>query len=495
MVFLATVLLSLALFVCRREVAERIVVSALSLWLAYESVLGIMQLLGIIVSHNSMCPMTGDFANSGPYGGFLAVCIAVVFAAAWRWRDSVNLYDRILFWLSSVSGCLGIVVLPASMSRTGFVALLVSAVAFALIDTESKSYFKSHKWLILSVVAVAFVVGAGAFCLKKDSALGRFHIWEMELRAIADKPLTGHGFGKALGAYGDAQAEYFETEERGQERVRIAGCPEYAFNEYLRMGMEFGILGLLLSVAVIVLGTTMLCRSDSSLTFGLVAWGTFAMASYPLDVWQLRLLLAVFLGAAIGVSVKVGKRGRLILVPALVCLSVGSMLVWLPENKHRKEAESKWLEERRFADFEIFDGMADRLTKLYPRLRMKFRYLYDYGYALHKEGRYSESNVILMKGASISSDPMFYNIIGKNFEALGDYDEAERNYIHSHNMVPSRLYPYILLMEMEEKRGDTKQALSYAQKALSLPVNDRNMSMRDLHNRAKKFYDEHSEDY
>lgn len=342
-----------------------------------------MQLLGIAVSHNSMCPMTGGFANSGPYGGFLAVCIAVVFAAAWRWRDSVNLYDRILFWLSSVSGCLGIVVLPASMSRTGFVALLVSAVAFAMIDTESKSYLKSHKWLILSVVAV---------------------------------------------------------------------------------------------------------------TFGLVAWGTFAMASYPLAVWQLRLLLAVFLGAAIGVSVKVGKKGRLILVPALVCLSVGSMLVWLPENKHRKEAESKWLEERRFTNFGIFDGMADRLAILYPQLRRNFRYLYDYGYALHKECRYEESNVILREGALISSDPMFYNIIGKNHEALGDYELAERNYIHAHNMVPSRLYPYILLMEMKERQGNTEQALAYARKALSLPVNERNMSMRDLHERARKYYDEHKKD-
>lgn len=112
------------------------------------------------------------------------------------------------------------------------------------------------------------------------------------------------------------------------------------------------------------------------------------------------------------------KKGRLILVPALVCLSVGSMLIWLPENKRRKEAESKWLDERRFANFEIFDGMADRLAELYPRLRMKFRYLYDYGYALHKECRYSESNVILMKGASISSDPMFYNIIGKTSKRL-----------------------------------------------------------------------------
>lgn len=494
MVFLATVLFSLALFVCRREVAERIVVSALSLWLAYESVLGIMQLLGIAVSHNSMCPMTGGFANSGPYGGFLAVCIAVVFAAAWRWRDSVNLYDRILFWLSSVSGCLGIVVLPASMSRAGLIALAVSGVVFALTKTEIKSYLRSHKWLPLSVVAVSLAIGAGAFCLKKDSALGRFHIWEMELRAIADKPLTGYGYGNALGSYGDAQAEYFEGEERGQERVRIAGCPEYAFNEYLRLGMEFGILGLLLSVAVIVLGTMMLCHSDSSLTFGIVAWGAFAMASYPLAVWQLRLLLAVFLGAAIGVSVKVGKKGRLILVPALVCLSVGSMLVWLPENKHRKEAESKWLEERRFTNFGIFDGMADRLAILYPQLRRNFRYLYDYGYALHKECRYEESNVILREGALISSDPMFYNIIGKNHEALGDYELAERNYIHAHNMVPSRLYPYILLMEMKERQGNTEQALAYARKALSLPVNERNMSMRDLHERARKYYDEHKKD-
>lgn len=494
MVFLATVLLSLALFVCRREVAERIVVSALSLWLAYESVLGIMQLLGIAVSHNSMCPMTGGFANSGPYGGFLAVCIAVVFAAAWKWRDSGNLYDRILFWLSSVSGCLGIVVLPASMSRTGFVALVVSAVAFALTNTESKSYFKSHKWLILSVVAVAFVVGAGAFCLKMDSALGRFHIWEMELRAIADKPLTGHGFGKALGAYGDAQAEYFETEELGQERVRIAGCPEYAFNEYLRMGMEFGILGLLLSVAVIVLGTTMLCRSDSSLTFGLVAWGTFAMASYPLDVWQLRLLLGVFLGAAVGQNMKVGKRTRLILASTFIVIATGLMLIWLPENRQRKYAEGKWLEERRFTNFGIFDGMADRLAILYPQLRRNFRYLYDYGYALHKECRYEESNVILREGALISSDPMFYNIIGKNHEALGDYELAERNYIHAHNMVPSRLYPYILLMEMKERQGNTEQALAYARKALSLPVNERNMSMRDLNERARKYYDEHKKD-
>ena len=495
MSFLAVSLVSSALFVNWREFAERIVILVLSQWLGYESVLGMMQLLGVAVSQNNMCPMTGDFANSGPYGGFLAVCIAVVFAVAWKWRDSRNLYDRIFFWLSTVSGCLGVMALPASMSRAGFIALVVSGSAFALTHTESKFYLKSHKWMTVSAIAVIVIISLGAFHLKKDSALGRFHIWEMELRAIADRPLTGHGYGNALGAYGDAQVEYFEAEERSRERVRIAGCPEYTFNEYLRFGLEFGIPGLFLSLGVIVLGVVLLHRGKSALTWGLIAWGAFALASYPLAVWQLHLLLAVFLGTAVGINVKAGKMTKLILASTFIVMAIGLMLVWFPENRLKKEAEGKWLEERRYANYEIFDGMADRLAILYPQLRRNFRYLYDYGYALHKECRYEESNVILREGALISSDPMFYNIIGKNHEALGDYELAERNYIHAHNMVPSRLYPYILLMEMEEKRGDTKQALSYARKALSLPVNDRNMSMRDLHNRAKKFYDEHSEDY
>ena len=494
MVLLTTVLFSSALFVNWRGFAERIVALVLSLWLGYESVLGMMQLFGIAVSQNNMCPMTGSFANSGPYGGFLAVCIAVVLAAAWKWRDSVGLYDRILFWLSTVSGCLGVMALPASMSRAGLVALGVSGAAFALTHTESKSCLKSHKWMTVSAIAVIAIISLGAFHLKKDSALGRFHIWEMELRAIAERPLTGHGCGNALGAYGDAQAEYFEAEERSQERVRIAGCPEYAFNEYLRFGVEFGIPGLLLSLGVIVLGIMLLHRGKSALTWGLIAWGTFALASYPLVVWQLRLLLAAFLGAAVGINVKGGKRTGLILASTFIIMATGLILIWFPENRRKKEAEGKWLDERRYANYEIFDGMADRLAVLYPQLRRNFRYLYDYGYALYKEGRHTESNVILREGSLMSSDPMFYNIIGKNFESLGEYEQAERNYIHSHNMVPSRLYPYILLMEVKERQGDTEQALAYARKALSLPVNDRNMSMRDLHNRAEKYYDEHTKD-
>lgn len=441
-----------------------------------------------------MCPMTGSFANSGPYGGFLSTCIAVMLAAVWKLRKSQNLYDKILLWLSVVSGCLGMIVLPASMSRAGLVALAVTAGVFVLIQTEIQAVLRSHKWIMPSIVALMAAVGIGAFTLKKDSALGRFHIWEMEVLAIADKPLIGHGYGNALGAYGDAQAKYFESEERSQERVRIAGCPEYAFNEYLRCGMEFGIPGLVLALAITGIGIVLLYRGKSALACGLTSWSVFAMASYPLSVWQLRLLLAVFLGAGAGINLNVGKAMNRILVAVAVAVAAFVLVLWLPENAEKKEAENEWLEEQRNLKLGFYEGVADRLAALYPQLNTDFRYMYDYGYALHNEGRYAESNEVLRKGASASSDPMFYNIIGKNFEAMRDYPEAERNYIHSHYMVPSRLYPYILLMELKEKQGNTEQALIYARKALSLPVNPKNMSMGDLHDRAKKYYDEHLED-
>ncbi len=491
---ICAILISLALFVSCREFAERIVVFCLALWLGYESVLGAMQLFGFAVSNNNMCPMTGSFANSGPYGGFLSTCIAVMLATGWKLRKSQNLDDKILLWLSAISGCLGIIVLPASMSRAGMVALAVTAVVFALIRSKIKAILKQHKWLMPSIVALIVVVGIGVFSIKKDSALGRFHIWEMEVLAIADKPLTGHGYGNALGAYGDAQAKYFESEERPQERVRIAGCPEYAFNEFLRFGIEFGIPGLVLSFAITGIGIVLLCRGKSALACGLTTWSVFAMASYPLSVLQLRLLLAVFLGAAAGINLNIGKSKKRILLSGAVAVAAFIFVLWLPENAKKKVAENEWLEEQRNLKLGFYEGVADRLAALYPQLNADFRYMYDYGYALHNEGRYAESNEVLRKGASASSDPMFYNIIGKNFEAMGDYSEAVRNYIHSHYMVPSRLYPYILLMEMKEKQGDARQALIYARKALSLPVNSKNKSMCDLHDRAKKYYDEHSED-
>ena len=335
---------------------------------------------------------------------------------------------------------------------------------------------------------------AGAFMLKRDSASGRLHIWHMEVRAIAAAPLRGTGPGTALGAYGRAQERYFREAERPASVVRVAGCPEYAFNEYLKVGMETGVPGLALCLAALASAVSGLVGRRSSFGYGLVAMSVFAFFSYPLSVWRTAAVAVVLLAAG-GVPadrVRPAVPGQRVVprrlrraASAAVVLAVAAGLVagevsLKDRRRERREAVSAWEASRQWSGMGLYDEALEELSPLYPAMRWNFRYLYDYGYALHKEGRFEEGIAVLSEGARISSDPMFHNIIGKCHEALGRYDAARDEYMTAHYMVPCRLYPLVLLMRMFEGRGMDAEAVSVGRRILEMPVNPKSRAMQDL---------------
>ena len=59
---------------------------------------------------------------------------------------------------------------------------------------------------------------------------------------------------------------------------------------------------------------------------------------------------------------------------------------------------------------------------------------------------------------------MFWNVMGNNSVAIGDYKKAEFCYKYSFQMLPNRLYPLVLLAQMYEKEGDYKKALEIIDK-------------------------------
>ena len=415
-----------------------------------ESAIGLDQMLRLKTR------LTGSFGNPGPFGGFVAVGIAV--AAGWlvsnkdaKWR-ATPLNDKVLFVLSFVSLLLGVLVLPASLSRAGWLAIGAAMLVLAFKELNLKEYCLSHK-LIAAMAVVLLTAGcAGAFALKPKSALGRLHIWRIECMAMSKKPLSGFGTGKVLGAYGETQAEFFKEKERKELTIEIAGCPEYAFNEYLKVGVEHGMPAMALSLTVVILLICFLLRRKSATAYGAIAFAVFALFSYPSSLWQFKAL-------------------------ALVLLTDGAISL-------RTNAAFKY-----FVCL-VFLGAALTVTIRKPSPREeRFRKIYADGYALHLAKDYIKSNEILKEGAKVSSDPMFHNIIGKNYESLGDYDNAEAEYLHSHYMVPSRLYPFILLMEMKLRQGDEDAALKFGEMAISLPVNHRNANMEELHRRSSACID------
>ena len=408
----------------------------------YECFLGFLQLLGICSVPRSGFIMTGTFDNPGPYGGLIAILLAILGASVLQNHNAQKWYDKALVVLSSISCALCVIVLPASMSRAAWLALGVAALVWGFKELRLADLIRKHKAVAAIASALVIIVMTGVFFLKKDSAIGRLHIWHMELRAIAEEPLTGHGKGSVLGVYGDTQAEYFAENERPEIIVKVAGCPEYAFNEYLKIGVEYGIPSMLGVIAVLILMIALLLKYRSPFAYGLIAFCVFAFFSYPLEAIHIK-----------------------------------------------SEAEKEWESIRYLASMELYEDAAEELAPLYNDLKDNYRFIYDYGYALHKCKRYQESNEILKEGAKISSDPMFYNIIGKNLEAMGLYENAEYAYMHAHYMVPQRLYPLTLLMRMHVRLGNNNEAMRYGKMILDKPVNERHMTMLRLQSDARHCLD------
>lgn len=403
-----------------------------------ESSLGILQFLGLRLSGHAGFVMTGTFANPGPYGGLIAILLAILGTYVIQNRNAQKWYDKVLVVLSSISCALCIIVLPASMSRAAWLALGVAVLVFGIKELSFAEWIRKHKALAVIASVIVLIAMTGVFFLKKDSAIGRLHIWHMELRAIAEEPLTGHGKGTVLGVYGDTQAEYFAEKERPEIITKVAGCPEYAFNEYLKVGVEYGIPAMMGVIAVLILLIALLLKFRSPFAYGLIAFCVFAFFSYPLEAVRIK-----------------------------------------------SDVEKKWESIRYLSSMELYEDSVEELASLYDDLKDNYRYLYDYGYALHKCKRYQESTKIMKEGAVISSDPMFYNIIGRNYEAMKEYDKARGAYIHAHNMVPCRIYPLVLLMEMYTSVGDNKTAMEYGARALLAPYNERHRNMLLLRNRVQ----------
>ena len=70
-------------------------------------------------------------------------------------------------------------------------------------------------------------------------------MWKISCLAIAESPVVGHGADGFVSAYGRAQEEYFANGEYSETEELVAGSPEYAFNEYLQIAVEFGVIILL----------------------------------------------------------------------------------------------------------------------------------------------------------------------------------------------------------------------------------------------------------
>lgn len=479
-----------------------------------QAVWGMAQLYGYLPSQHNMFALTGSFFNPGPYAGYLAMLspLALYYVLSdyrvFQNSFAAKLSFFYLRWAVAALTLLAIVlVLPATMSRAAWLASASACVwvGFAFLASKFKlqAYIVRYKKaLAVAIVLVVLLLSAGGFAMyqmKKDSADGRALIWKNTLNAIQDNP-WGVGLGHFAGAYGKVQAAYFENGMGTAQEEKVAGNPEYAFNEYLQIGLEFGIAGLLLFVVAVIL---LLKKGMHEQKYGavgaVVSLLVFAAMSYPFSILAF-LIVMVYLLAYLSAEAKLTNKKLLkgsFLIPktmVYVILILNSCLLAIGLYKlyPTYRAYTDWNNAKMLYHMQYYAEVLPQYTSLAPHLNDRVEFLFEYAQILSKTAHYQQSNEVLAKATSISCDPMLYNVMGRNYQALKNYKAAEQNFAMASNIVPSRMYPYYLLAKLYYETGDRHKFEQAAALVLQKEPKIHSPAINEMRDEIKKLVLQHS---
>lgn len=422
---------------------------------AAEAVWGLRQLYGLTASGHARYALTGSFFNPGPYAGYLAMALPLCLHLYLRMNGDKRLQCRLACGAAAASGILILCVLPATLSRSAWIAAAAGCGWVAWLHRDRhrwrtlwRRYRKRYMLCGAGMLLLAAAGAAGAFALKPDSALGRLFMWKISVRALMEHP-AGCGKGFAF-AYGEAQERYFAQGDYAAWEERVAGSPEYAFNEYLSLALTEGVVACAAVLAVAGLCLYMGVRHGRYGVCGaLLSLLVFSFSSYPMH-FPAFVVAGACLLLACGWGEYVGKP--LIAGLCLVVWSGGVMDRW----RREEAACRKWVSARMLYHSGAYKAAVKAYAVLYPVLRDRGAFLFEYGHSLHKSSLYEESNRYLSEACWYSSDPMVLNVMGKNCQALHRYAEAEHTYYRAVHRLPGRIYPYYLLAGLYAEPGFRK---------------------------------------
>ena len=488
-----------------------------------ESVVGLRQLYGFDHSHHGLYRITGDFFNPGPFSGFVALTVplAVYYALSfWEkaearvqqiqasfsrkallvsvrqtvWHEK-NVYILIVC-ISILNIVAALLVIPAAMSRSAWFAitagvLVVLASRYGLYGRATAFFRRNKKRSVLMSIAAIIIAAAaftGVYNLKRGSADGRLFLWKVASGAIAEKPVFGYGLGNFAGAYGQAQYGYFILGVDEKEAM-TADCPAYAFNEFIQIGVEQGIVGLLLFLGIIIIAVASCIRSQgkAGVLGAIVAVLVFGFTSYPLSVLPICIAFVTLLPLSNG-------ENNSFVLPKVVFVAIsiilaGSCIYFTARIKPLRQAYRSLRVLTMTAQYNQYDYSKD-FQELISYLNKNYKFMFSYGKALAAQNKFDESSGVLIKGASSSSDPMFYNLIGNNYLALGETEKAEKYYWKAYYTLPNRLYPLYLLTKLYHETGQDEKAKEIAMRLLEKEPKVMSTAVREMKDYARKIMSE-----
>ncbi len=218
-----------------------------------------------------------------------------------------NLIYKIIYAINTI---LLVVALFFSQTLNAWIGLALGALVFGILFVIYIP--KYRKLIIISAIVLISIASALVFSFKPDEAIGklaklgqfetfsergRWIMWKSAVSMIKDRPVNGFGAGTYRVRFTEYEAKLLKTKE-------FTGYPHIitkdAHNDYLQIGSELGVLGLLLLLlfigSVIFGAIRNLSKEENDKKVIYIAFLVHMFFNFPLKIAPSAVLFFTFLG-------------------------------------------------------------------------------------------------------------------------------------------------------------------------------------------------------
>lgn len=483
---LFTILLGFAFYIMIRVTFKNIPINYINKYVPFIFVAIILCQLIFIFLHLffvdnqelTVLGIQGTFDNSGPFSIWLVVTCPIFIQLVSKTHNKT----KYLFLLLCVL-VIGIIIY--NQSRTAILALVICSFfpfKHFISNKVSKDYRKfKYPILVLFAIIVTFVTRY-LVIFKLGSVKGRLLIWNIGFEMFRKNIFLGlglNGFDREFGIY---SSKFFSSSNAHNPEYLTAKV-NYAFNDYLQILVEQGIVGLIIFIVLFYFVIYTFEETKIKFKYSLYILYFCLFFSYPLEcpaIWiTFILLLAVISNSQKKYIFQLNHPishilSYTILIFFSAVIFYKSLIIF--KSKRQVFSALKAVDDNEITKSQAISILKDNVQTLYYDYTM----LLPLAKLLSSSGNFISSNHIISLAKRSTCDPYLYLIEGNNFYKTGRFKEAEASYIFSTTIYPTLIYPKYMLVNFYLAINKKSDAIIVAKEILSQKIKVRSSATEQI---------------
>lgn len=428
-----------------------------------QSVICILQHIGIMDSHNPYFKTIGTFNNPNITAMFLTVAIPFILNKLIK-QEKLILNISILLLFS--------IALILLQCRTAWIGCIFIVSFYFLQFNKVKKCIINLSTLTKYLSLIIIIVSFSLLCIfiykhKQASSEGRLFIWKVSIKMIKEKPFFGYGCGSFEKEYNLNQAQYFQNNPTTLSEKEHARYTYMPYNDFIELAIQGGIIGCILFITLLISLIRSSIRQGNKeitaiiTTYIIMVSINFGIQAIPL--WMFMLTCFAVIASKeeeiISLSNKFITKTLIVIVFYIVSISFQQQIKKANQWILLSHAINTLQNQQFNTTIKLLQPIiSDKncTPEIFPLV---------YAKALSQNRQNLTAINVLTKAGSYTSSPAVFIELAKCFQRSNQYEKAESIYRLTSHMVPTDFKSHYLLMCILNK---THQQEALKQTALNI---------------------------